>query len=91
MSCNLLNPNWLLSRALEWCGVDTYLKRTEFAAHFFAGCTFALLGWVTMLLWTLWTLADEFYFDGWKGSDTIVDLISKLAGSLGYVLWIVFR
>ena len=84
---NYLNPNWLLSRALEKIGITTYLGRVEFAAHFFAGCTFALLGMWTVIAWSVWTLIDEFVFDGWKGRDTIIDLSSKLFGPIVYVIW----
>lgn len=86
-----LNPNWLLSRLLERCGVGDYLARTEFAAHFFAGSTFALLGlwsvWVPVA-WFAWTLLDEFVVDGYKGRDTIIDLISKLACPIAFFIWI---
>jgi len=92
---NWLNPNWLLSRLLERIGVGGCLARTEFAAHFFAGTTFALAGvlWGSWLpaLWVAWTCVDEFYVDGWKGKgqgyDTIIDLASKLAGPAGFAIW----
>jgi hypothetical protein len=79
---NYLNINWLLSRLLEKLGIKTYLERVEFTAHFFAGCTFGLLGffvWWIPLAWILITLVDEFIFDKWKGKDTVIDLISKLS------------
>lgn len=100
---NLLNPNWLLSRLLEKLGIKTYLGRVEFGAHFFLGLSFALgcahlvrgdsalwmliLGHVVMGLYVVWVLVDEFVFDGWKGRDTIIDLASKLAGPVGYLIW----
>lgn len=84
-----LNLNWLLSRLLEKCGIDTYLARTEFAAHFFASSTFALLGiwmaWVP-IVWTVWVFIDEFVFDGWKGKDTLIDLASKLIGQVVFLI-----
>lgn len=85
------NPNWLLSRALEKLGIKDYLGRVEFAAHFFAGCTFALAGvlwwWWISAIWAVWTLIDEFVFDGYKGKDTWIDLGSKLAGPIGFGIW----
>lgn len=91
MTLNYLNPNWLLSRLLEKCGCGDYLAKTEFAAHLFAGATFALSGvlwgWWIPSLWFGWTLVDEFCFDGWKGKDTLWDLGSKLAGPVGYFIW----
>ena len=79
---NYLNPAWLLSRLLEWLGFETYLERVELAAHIFASLTFGLLSIVYsfwfIVAWVLFTLLDEFVFDGWKGEDTIVDLISKI-------------
>lgn len=91
MNWNHLNPNWLLSRLLERLGIKTYEARVEFAAHFFAGATFALLGVWTAIGWSLWTMVDEFVFDGWKGKDTLIDLASKLAGPIGYWIWILAR
>lgn len=91
---NYLNINWLLSRLLERIGIKTYLEKVEFAAHLFAGCTFGLLGvlipygFIIVLLWSVWVFVDEFVFDGWKGKDTLIDLSSKLAGSFGYLIWI---
>lgn len=90
MKREYLNPNWLLSRILEKCGIKDYTERCEFAAHFFAGCTFALLGLWTAILWATWTLIDEFAFDGWKGKDTVIDLSSKLFGPfvlLIFTIW----
>jgi hypothetical protein len=79
---NWLNPNWLMSRLLERCGIATYQERVEFAAHFFAGATFSLMSaiwsvWI-VVVWCVWTLVDEFLVDGFKGKDTYTDLFSKL-------------
>ena len=84
---NIFNPNWILSRLLEKCGIADYNKRVEFAAHFFAGCTFALLGLWTTIAWTAWTIWDEFHNDGFKGRDTYWDLLSKLLVPILYMLW----
>jgi hypothetical protein len=84
---NWLNPNWLLSRLLEKMGVGDYTARCEFAAHLFAGATFALLGMWTAIGWSVFVLIDEFVFDGFKGRDTYIDLASKLAGPIGYAIW----
>lgn len=100
---NYLNPNWLLARLLERLGIATYLERTEFAAHFFASITFALvsvimisrgyviLGPIISFAWMVWTLIDEFIVDGWKGRDTLIDLLSKLIGPIGLFIWILFK
>lgn len=73
----------------------TYLERVEFAAHFFAGATFALLGIWTAIGWVVWTLIDEFVVDGWKGKeqgyDTLVDLGAKLAVPIGALIWTLSR
>jgi len=86
-----INPNWLLSCFLERCGIATYQERVEFAAHFFAGSTFALMGvlwgWWIPAAWCVLTLIDEFVVDGWKGKDTLIDLASKLAGPVIYGGW----
>lgn len=103
MNLNYLNPNYLLSRLLEKCGIKTYLERVEFGAHFFLGLSFALgcahlvrgdsalwmliLGHVVMGLYVVWVLVDEFIFDGFKGRDTYYDLASKLAGPVAYLAW----
>lgn len=84
---NYYNINWLLSRLLEKVGIKLYIQKVEFACHFFAGFTFALLGIVTSILWTIWTLVDEFYFDGYKGKDTWTDLFSKLIGVVIVTAW----
>ena len=84
---NYLNPTWLASRLLEKMGIKDYLGRVEFACHIFAGTTFALLGMWTAIGWTVLTLIDEFVFDGYKGKDTWIDLASKLAGPIGYLIW----
>lgn len=84
---NYLNPNWLLSRLLERFGIMDYTARVEFAAHFFAGATFALLGLIPAFLWVAWTIFDELVNDGWKNADTIVDLISKLSCPVTLFIW----
>lgn len=100
MNWNYLNPNWLASRLLEKCGITTYLGRTEFAAHIFAGATFAFgavvwNAWWMPAGWAAWTLIDEFYFDknwecfitGKPWKDLVIDLASKLAGPVAYLSW----
>ena len=91
MNWNWLNPQWLLSQALCKCGMVDYCQRVEFAAHFFAGCTLALLSavfhtFIIVSLWGAYSVLDEFVIDGWKGKDTLVDLFSKLVGPLIYGL-----
>lgn len=90
----LTNPAWLAARILERFGMD-YTARCEFAAHLFAGFTFAFAGvlwsaWIPAA-WVAWTCCDEFGVDGWKGAgkgyDTLWDLGSKLAGPAVYALW----
>jgi len=88
---NYLNPVWLLSRLLEWMGFETYLERVELAAHIFASMAFAFMSlswfWGVFPIWCAFILLDEFVFDGWKGKDTIIDLISKIVPGV-VILWI---
>ena len=91
-----LNPIWLLSQLLEKTGIAVVqINKVEFAAHLFAGTTFALAGvlwgWWLPAVWAVLSLLVEFVFDGWKGRDTIVDLCSRLAGSVAYGVWLLVR
>jgi hypothetical protein len=85
MNWNYLNPQYALARLLERCGLD-YQQRTEFAAHVLAGTVAALLGMWPVIVWSAYSIFDELAIDRWKGSDTIWDLCSKLAGPIVYAV-----
>ena len=88
MNWNWLNPNWLLSRLLEMLGVGNYTARVELAAHVCAGFAFSwVFGWWGLAFWSVYSLVDEFLFDGYKVRDTWIDLASKLAGPVAFVVW----
>ena len=74
---NWLNPQFLLSRLLERCGISTYLERVEFACHVGWGLAAALAGPIPASVWILWSILDEMVFDGMKGKDTWIDLLSR--------------
>ena len=83
-----LNPQYLLSRLLERCGLD-YPARVSFAAHVFAGLSFALAGILANLmmghhsgnvltsLWIVYCIIDERLVDGYCGGKTLRDLLAK--------------
>jgi hypothetical protein len=89
---NWCNPQWLLSRLLDRCGITDPKAKAEFAAHVSTGFALSwMFGFWGSGIWTVWTCIDEFAVDGWKGKsqgyDTLIDLVSKLAGPVGYVMW----
>lgn len=76
-----LNPQYLLSRLLECCGVKDYLSRVEFAAHVGWSIAISAIGillWKPLIsLWILYSIWDEMLCDGYKGGDTLCDLLTK--------------